>query len=223
MLEKIKVVVFDIDDVLINSTDENGCFYWTQNINKDLGINKKSLQKLFSKGWQEALLGRVDTLEIINHFLEEIDINITPQQFMNYWLAKDSNINKKMLEAVETLKNNGYLLYLGTVQEKYRARFLWEELDLKKFFKDIYASCLFGCKKPHKDYYNNVQKRIGALPEQILLIDDKSGNIEGALNAGWQGYLHKTYNETEKNLFKFFQKRTTLSAFDTLARKGSEI
>ena len=104
MLEKIKVIIFDIDDVLINSTDGNGGFYWTQNISNDLGINKKNLQKLFSKKWQEVVLGRVDTIKIISLFLEEINTNVTPQQFMNYWFAKDSNINKKMLEAAETLK-----------------------------------------------------------------------------------------------------------------------
>jgi putative hydrolase of the HAD superfamily len=211
MLERIKVIVFDVDDVLINGTDENGCFYWTQNINKDLGINKTSLQKLFLKGWQKAVLGRVDTVEIISNFLKEININITPQQFITYWLAKDSNIDRKMFKAAETLKNNGYLLYLGTVQEKYRSRFLWEELGFKKHFKDIYASCFLGCKKPQKDYFNNVQKRIGVSPEQILLIDDKEKNIEGALNAGWQGYLHKTYEETDKNLFNFFQKKSILT------------
>lgn len=203
MLEKIKVIIFDIDNVLINSMDENGEFYWTQNISHDLGINKKSLQKLFSKKWQEVVLGRVDTIEIVRLFLEEINVSITPQQFINYWLAKDSNVDKKMLEAAKLLKNKGYFLYLATVQEKYRVRFLWEELGFKNVFQDIYASCFLGCQKPQIDYYYNVQKRIGALPEQILLIDDKIQNIYGALHVGWRAHLHKTYKETKENLFKF--------------------
>ena len=201
-MNKIKAVIFDVDGVLIRGTDDSGNFLWKKNLEKDLGISKQIVRRLFKEYWPQIGTGKLDTLDAIGQFLSSIESDLSPQEFMTYWHKNDSNVDVKMVEAVKSLRSKGYQLFLGTNQEKYRAKYMWENLGFQNYFKDIFASCYIGFEKPNQHYFEAVQEKIGLNSDEIVFIDDSQLNVEAAKNLGWHSFLHNCYEETEKNLLR---------------------
>lgn len=199
-LEKIKAIVFDVDDVLIRSTDREGSYYWSGSIEEDIGIRKNDLLEFSLEIWKDAVLGKADIKERVSSFLIKINASITPDEFISYWLDKDSLIDEQVMKMVQVLKGK-YKLYLGTTQEKYRANYLWHNLGFKNDFLNIFASCYVGYEKPQLKYYNTLQKKINLYPETILMIDDREKNVTGAIECGWQGYHYLGYERAYQDIF----------------------
>jgi HAD superfamily hydrolase (TIGR01509 family) len=56
------------------------------------------------------------------------------------------------------------------------------------FGSHVYSSALFGAAKPAAQTYLRCLERIGVPAAQTLFIDDTHANVEGAIDAGLQGY-----------------------------------
>ncbi|WP_322013561.1 HAD-IA family hydrolase [Paraburkholderia sp. J12] len=56
------------------------------------------------------------------------------------------------------------------------------------FGSDIYGSAMFGAVKPAAQTYLGCVRHLGAQPAETLFIDDTEANVQGALDAGLQGY-----------------------------------
>jgi beta-phosphoglucomutase-like phosphatase (HAD superfamily) len=110
----MKAIIFDVDGVLFDSVDEAGDFSWTKSIQADLGITSKHLKKIFSGDWENVIRGKLDTKEYVKRVFKDYpELLLSPDQFISYWLAHDSQINNKILEMTKTIK---IPVYLGTNQ-----------------------------------------------------------------------------------------------------------
>lgn len=203
MKNKIKAVIFDVDGVLIRGQDENGEFLWQKNVERDLAIKKDAIPKLFKEYWPLIGTGQLDTVQAVQQFLNSIESKVTAIDFINYWHKNDSNLDNSMLNAAKELNKKGYELYLGTNQEKYRAKYMWEELGFNKVFKDIFASCFIGAEKPNIEYFERVQAKLNLSSAQILFLDDHEKNVESAKQQGWNAIRHFDFNDTKEKVFSF--------------------
>lgn len=75
------------------------------------------------------------------------------------------------------------------MQEHYRARFLWDDLDLRRHFSAMHYAADIGYRKTDVEFYQTIERRTGLRPEQCCLIDDSEPNVETARSAGWPGVL----------------------------------
>jgi len=64
-------------------------------------------------------------------------------------------------------------------------------------FENILSAKDYGVKKSDSIAYTLIAKKINRLPEEILYIDDNTGNIDAAKDAGLKAILY----ETNKDLF----------------------
>jgi HAD superfamily hydrolase (TIGR01509 family) len=48
----------------------------------------------------------------------------------------------------------------------------------------VYASCHFGVRKPAPEFYRRLVAAVGVRPDQILFVDDRQDNVDGAVAAG---------------------------------------
>ncbi len=62
-----------------------------------------------------------------------------------------------------------------------------EELGLSRYLHWSFVSWDEGLRKPDRRAFARVAMRIGAEPSELVLIDDQQRNVDGALQAGWQG------------------------------------
>ncbi len=65
-------------------------------------------------------------------------------------------------------------------------------------------SCLEGTAKPGRKIYDLALNRLGVSAGQVLFIDDKPENIDGAKQAGLQTILFKSVNQLKKELANTF-------------------
>ncbi len=118
--------------------------------------------------------------------LSEIAPHLTSQQVAVYWFAKDAQLDEVLLEDLAQLRGAGPALHLATVQEHHRARYLWETLGFRDSFDAMHYAADIGSAKPDRAFFEEVARRTGFAPGEMLLVDDRMSNVEGARAAGWR-------------------------------------
>lgn len=185
----LKALMVDVDGVVVRRPDGT---LWNRDAKVDLGLDPQDFQdKFFAIHWPEVVLGKADLHDRLGPVLAEIAPHLTSQQVTDYWFKEDAYLDHDILEELAELRANGLQLHLATVQEHHRARYLWERLGLKNQFEAIHYAADLGCKKPEAAFFHAVTARTGFAPEDLLLIDDSVGNIDGARACGW-GAIHWT-------------------------------
>lgn len=186
-MQAVRAYIFDVDGVLVDSMDAKGNFHWSRNIETELGFKKSDLPKIFSSGWFDALKGRLDTKEHLRNVFSQLpDCAVTVEQFVDYWLAKDTRFNKDVLGIANDLQ---HAAYLGTNQDPYRAAAL--QASIGENFRGIFASSAIGFMKPEPEFYAHIESALNLPPAEIMLIDDHHSNIEVAKGRGWQTHHFK--------------------------------
>lgn len=104
---------------------------------------------------------------------------------MDYWFAHDARLDTDLLDDLARLRAMGIELHLATVQEHHRARHLWENLGLRERFDAMHYAADLGCAKPDMAFFRAIEARTRFRPDDLLLIDDRADNIQGALACGW--------------------------------------
>lgn len=207
-MSKPKIILFDVDGVLIrypHSFQEEikqrgyqeakevlGEFYDTPTnriYNEGKGDIKEMIVPYLKRfGWQG----------VVEDFFKE------QMQFCKRYLQKD------MVSLAVELKKQGAGCYLATNQDKYRAQFLWEELDLKHSFDGHFFSCEIGHKKDDDGFWEYVLENFDGnnsdiSPWDIVYFDDARGNVETASKFGIQSFLftNKVQFENDMNMLGF--------------------
>lgn len=183
----IKAIMVDVDGVLIVHPDELG---WSANLERDLGISRTALQTgFFQQHWDHVVHGKAPLRERLAPALRSLSPHVTCDELIGYWFSNDAHINHALLTELESIRAAGIQVHLATVQEHERARYLWEELDLRSRFDGLHYSAHLGCSKPTSSFYKSIETRTGFLPRNLFLIDDKIENVEGAVRSGWAAAL----------------------------------
>jgi putative hydrolase of the HAD superfamily len=108
---------------------------------------------------------------------------------IRYWFTNDAHANDALLLELASIRSGGTQVHLATVQEHERARFLWNDLRFRDHFDDIHYAAELGCSKPAAAFYRKIEDRTGFLPSELILIDDRLANVEGAIASGWSAAL----------------------------------
>ncbi len=94
-----------------------------------------------------------------------------------------------VVQLVQLLRRQGYLCAIASNQFHDRARYISDELGYARKFDREFYSCDLGVEKPDKVFFETVLSEVALEPSEVLFIDDKQANIEGALNAGLAAQL----------------------------------
>jgi putative hydrolase of the HAD superfamily len=176
----------DVDGVVIRHPQG---LRWDHAIREDLGVDPARLQNdFFAVHWPEVITGRADLHERLALALQTIAPHLTPEALTAYWFAKDAHLDEGFLSQLAALRGR-YALHLATVQEHYRAAYLWNDLGLKNRFEAIHYAADYGCGKPEPAFFEAVATRTGHAPQELLLIDDSARNVEAARACGWRAGL----------------------------------
>lgn len=91
-------------------------------------------------------------------------------------------------EVLERLRSQGYTL--GVLSNTFpNIQITLEELNIQQYIDVSLASCSLGYAKPHPMAYELASQHLNLPMSEILFIDDRIENVEGARNAGMQALL----------------------------------
>ncbi|MFD0987771.1 HAD-IA family hydrolase [Methyloligella solikamskensis] len=180
-----RCLMLDVDGVVVNGRPEDGK-PWATDIGRDLGIEPALLQeKFFAPHWTDIVIGRKDLLEVLAACLPVLSPSVSAERFIAYWFEKDARLDESVLAACDTLRDEGWRIFLATNQEHLRARHLMEQLALRDHVDGMVYSAAVAARKPERAFFDAASERSGADPDKILLVDDSEANVVAARDAGW--------------------------------------
>lgn len=180
------VVVLDVDGVVVLGHPDGG--RWDRNLERDLGIAPKTLQeKFFRPHWHCIATGAAELLPVLESIWPELACRSSPRAFTDYWFCADSKLDHRLLAEVDALRAQGIKVFLATVQEHLRARYLWDVLGLNRRFDGMHYSAALGAAKPDAAFYARVQARLPVdRVDEVVFLDDSMRNVEAAADFGWR-------------------------------------
>jgi len=185
----VRLAIFDMDDVL--------CVYDRDaRIEALARLSGRTPDQILRAIWHSGFeglsdAGRLDATTYLAGFGKRLGYPITRDE----WVAirklsmRPSPDVLALVEEVKTraevalLTNNGFL-----VAEE-MARLFPEVPPL--FGDHVFASAMFGTKKPDPAIYRALTARLGVPPEQAFFTDDKPRNVHGAEAAGLTGHIFR--------------------------------
>jgi putative hydrolase of the HAD superfamily len=177
------VLLLDVDGVLIKPPT----FFHAQFMN----AHRQTLTNFFNGPFMSASTGKSDIREHLPDLLDALGRTETIEEYLKAWCDHENHVDQELVDAVKSLRAQGWRVYLATNQEEYRVRHLLNESRLDAIVDGEYASYTVGYRKPDIQYYNEVTRRLGVNPKSIVFWDDLSENVEAAREAGWQGRLYQ--------------------------------
>ena len=190
-------IFFDVDGVLIHGWQSNPELrrQWDETIEQDLGIDRTAFQEKFfatpasgAKSLMHACVkGDLDLKSALAEVLPHLGYAGAIDQFVDYWFTKDSTFNDQVLNAVKRLGRHSHVeLFIATEQEHYRAAYLWNDLKLKTYFKDIFYSARLRQLKNTTEFFAVINNSLGIKPSEApLIFDDQQTIVDIACELGW--------------------------------------
>lgn len=194
----IKVVLFDVDGVLINID------FFTNIAEKKYGISKSETNKFFKNEFKHCIKGKKDLKVVIEPYLDKWGWNKSVDAYLDEWFTHESSINKELIFYIKELREQNIKCYLATNQEKYRVEYLSKNLSMSSRFDGIYASANLSYRKPEIKFYEKIYLDFPNLKkEEILLWDDTLENVESALKFGFCAEVYTSFDDFKKIMRKY--------------------
>ncbi len=195
---KIKAVIFDLGNVLVNYDVEKAakCFSAAS------GLSTREIWKRFflSKFEQAYTRGEISTREFHRIACKTLGASIPLATFSHYW----NDIfweNPGMDSLLRRIKRH-YPLYLISNTNKLHYTHLRKHFRLLCHFKRRFPSHEVGARKPDLKIYRRVLRKIGLKPGETVFIDDMKSFIAGARKAGMNAIHFKTRARLIRDLRK---------------------
>lgn len=183
----IRNIVFDMGRVLLNYDPLKVCWQYTDS-EEDV---KRMDQALFSSPeWillDNGLITEDEAMAIVKGRLEEDRLKEMAHQCMAHWHEYNISPKEGMGELVRDLKEKGYRIYLCS-NASHRLRVYQNEIPGIQLFDGILVSAEERLLKPDPAIYQRLFDKFSIAPEESYFIDDLKANIDGAKEAGMDGY-----------------------------------
>lgn len=99
-----------------------------------------------------------------------------------------------MPEFLQECKAAGLNLYLLS-NASFRQPDYWRDVPGNEFFDGTMVSAFEGCMKPSKEIFRRLLNRFHLKAEECFFVDDIAENVEGAKQAGIDGFIFKGSTE----------------------------
>jgi len=190
-----KIFLFDADGVLV--TPES---YGANYAMKKAGLDPSVLVELFHGQFKECSAGKMDLKDILAPLLVKWGYPHTIEEFLNDWFTHEHVYHQALLEYIQTLREDGYLCYLATDQEKYRAQFMIDTMQICSYVDGAYFSYAIGVTKSDTEFYkfvhHDLEKKLGKIDVgSIFFTDDDEKNIAVAREYGMHGVVYKNTSQ----------------------------
>ena len=185
----IDLVLFDLDDVLVDYSHGVRCRTLGERIGRDADAVRAAL---FDSGLEtEADLGRIDPEGVARVLSETL---ATPVMVDDCVLARAAAMTPRLAlgEIVDALAARCRLAILTNNGLLVRQHFATLCPPFARHFDgNVHCSAMYGVAKPDPAVFAHCAEALGVAPSRVLFIDDKAVNAAGAVRAGMSGHHYQ--------------------------------
>lgn len=191
----IKAIIFDWFGVC---TVENWGDCVARELNKRLGIDEKTIRKIFKELLQDLMSARLSPDEFMKKLIESLDKNQNYKDFL-YLFTKIPELNQELLDFVLKLKEN-YKVFLlsntaGPLNEEYK-----KKVDFNKYFDKLFLSHELKLSKTQDEIWKILLSKVEYQPEELVFIDNKDHYLEFARKFNVKTILFKNNGQVKEEL-----------------------
>lgn len=204
-MKNISFVYFDVGGVAIQ--DFSNSPKWDVML-KDMGLDKfdrKLVDKIYDDYENEVILGtrHIDTL--VQEYINKFEISLDPSFSMQNYFVDHFDPNLPLWPVIDKLKNTVKLGLLTDIYPGMLDAIIKKNLLPKVKWDQIIDSSVEKVRKPSPEIFELATSRSGVAIHEILFIDNKKANVEGAKLAGWQTYFYDSsdYEKSSHDLEVF--------------------
>ena len=195
-MDKLKAIIFDFGGVLLDLDISK------TELAMGALLNAKITAPYVDK-YKEVTLALEKGEMLPEAFIHTIQsmCDTIPQgrEVINAWNAMLCGWQRDRFDLLDQLKKN-YKIYLLSNTNQIHLDFVMHELkteyDISDFESRFFDNCFYSHKmnawKPEKEIYHQVEQSIKLGHDEFIFLDDNSNNVKGAIDLGWQAYLHPT-------------------------------
>jgi len=194
----IKAIIFDFGDVFAKNIMRS-IYYETS---KRTGANFDVVISEYHKLMPLIQRGKIMMDEFWKAYAQKLNSDpILIEVVWNQTFEKNIEINKNVESIIKKLKKLGYKVAVCTNTIK-----AFSDIHIKNndyaIFDFVIISCEIGMRKPDREIYEFVLKKLNVEPEECVFIDNELENVEGAKKAGMKTILFENANQLKDNLKK---------------------
>lgn len=183
-MNMIKNIIFDIENVILNFNIKEVLQKFTSNKIEQKFILKNIIN---SPEWlgnaliDTGYISREDAIEIVKDRTNHCNDKLIVDFWKNY--NDFAQVNTKVLNLIQKLKDNNYKIYLLSNINPYTFEFVNKSglFDLVDGYVLSYQEHKI---KPYKAIYNVLLERYNLIPNESVFIDDNKNNIETGNSMG---------------------------------------
>ncbi len=190
-----KIILIDADGVLLK---KHGLF--SEKFATEYNIPIEKVIPFFKNEFRECQVGSKDIKVVLPPYLKEWGWQKSVDEFLQYWFETDTVVDEEVMSKLEEFLKQGIVSYLVTDQEKYRAKYINEVLNLKHRLSGCFFSCDLGVSKSDPKFFeklivmNNIDRKF------YIYFDDEEKNIEIAREVGIESFLYKNIDDLQVSI-----------------------
>ena len=177
----IKVIIFDMDGLMINSERVTYECYVKVLEKMNLTMSEDFYKRLLGKTLPTAFQIMYD--EYGNDFPMD-DVLGEVHQLMNDIFEKEGvPLKEGLIELLTYLKDNNYLTIVATSSTRNRVEHLLGMADILKHYDDSICGDEVTHGKPNPEVFLRACEKLGVQPSQALVLEDSEAGIQAAHSA----------------------------------------
>jgi len=192
----VRAVLFDIGGVLIENPSERRYKKYAKICHENIEEVKRKIRK---KG---RLLdtGKIPSQEFWSYTSREL--GISKELFRKIWVRELVKCKDKTnaLKLAKVLKSKGYNIGLLSNTSNAESRVHTVKKLFPLFRPNLFLSFRIGHRKPSEKIFRFASRKMRLSPEEIVFIDNKKENVEGAARIGIIGLHFTSYRKLVKDL-----------------------
>ncbi len=188
---QIKFIYFDLGGVVLNWRNS------MRKLSELIGQDHETIEKVFNRHVSDSNRGHMKSKDQWDLYKSSLGFSMKEHEdFASFWTShflpiKETHTFLRELVPqfqVGILSNIEHGVYDGALQRGHIP-------DLP--YSVVIQSCHVGLIKPEREIYELARERAGVAHHEILFTDDRSENVQAAIELGWKGIIFDEHNPSE--------------------------
>jgi putative hydrolase of the HAD superfamily len=198
-MSRFRVALVDVDGVLVLVPK-----YFSHVYAEEKGLDKDRFDKFFATYRDDVAKGKTNYRQLIIEHNDVWEWDKSPDELLERWFKYENFPNNQLITIFQQARKKGLRVYLASDQDKYRAKYLKENM-----FKDLIDGAFISSELRHNkiepEFFKLVLAKLlhthkDLKPSEVIYIDDSQHNIASAKQSGIVAFIYKSPEQVKSYL-----------------------